>query len=472
MSVISTIIDSVCILGIVLCIRLMNSPRTARAGNLLGAACMFIAIVTAMISNNVVSLNILWISLVVGACIACFLALHVTMTRIPQLVALLNGSGGAASALVAFVVLTGSSAALSGIARWTSDIALVIGSVTLGGSLVAVAKLDGKITPLAIMLRGHFALTLLTLIGTVLLIPLAVISSSGTAVFLSVLLILMSLLFGVLFSIRVGGADMPIAISLLNSLSGVAAATVGLAMSNLFVVAVGAIVGSAGLLLTQIMCRAMNSSLRKVVMGKTSLSTAGQTASGLAGQDSSPQTSHAPRTEEDTATALNRATAILDAARKIIIVPGYGMALAQAQAQVKQLLALLEAKGKQVRFAIHPVAGRMPGHMNVLLAEVEVPYDKLCPMEAINPEFAETDVALVVGANDVVNPAARTAEGTPIYGMPVLNVDEASYVIICNKDARPGYAGVDNPLYVPRQNTIALFGDAAETLGTLLEKLR
>jgi NAD(P) transhydrogenase subunit beta len=290
------------------------------------------------------------------------------------------------------------------------------------------------------------------------------------ATMFSVLLIVISLVFGILFSIRIGGGDMPIAISLLNSLSGVAAATVGLATSNLLVVVVGAIVGSAGIVLTQIMCRAMNNSILDVLMGKTALS-ATQMATSSTGEDSSVQTSPGTPTAENIANVMDKATAIIGAAKKIIIVPGYGMALAQAQAQVKQLASILEAKGKQVKFAIHPVAGRMPGHMNVLLAEVEVPYDKLYPMETINPEFKETDVALVVGANDVINPAAKTAEGTPIYGMPVLSVDEADYVIICNKDTRPGYAGVNNPLYLPRHNTIVLLGDAAETLSTILEKL-
>lgn len=465
------ITDLVCILGIVLSIRLMNSPKTARMGNLLGAACMLIAIATTMISNKIISMNILWVSLVAGAFIGCFLALHVTMTKIPQLVALLNGSGGAASAIIAFVVLIGSSAAISDIAKLTGNIALIVGSITFSGSLIAVAKLDGRMTSVPIILRGHFILNLLTLIGITILVPLVIISSSSATVILLALLILMSLIFGILFSIRVGGADMPIAVSLLNSLSGIAAATVGLAISNLLVVAVGAIVGSAGIVLTQIMCRSMNSSILRVLMGKTVLSASRKISHSAVGYVPYLQTSRDEPTEENISNALNKATAIIDAAQKIILVPGYGMALAQAQVQVKQLLNLLEAKGKQVKIAIHPVAGRMPGHMNVLLAEVEIPYDKLLPMEDINPEFKETDVALVVGANDVVNPAARTAEGTPIYGMPVLNVDDADYVIICNKDTCPGYAGVNNPLYLPRQNIILLLGDAAETLGTLLEQL-
>ena len=437
----------------------------------MGAACMLTSIIVIMVSNQVISLHVLWISLALGADMGCLLAIYVTMTWIPQLVALLNGSGGAASSLVAFVILNGSEAAISGFARFVAAVALVIGSVTFGGSLVAFAKLDGKINPLPVVLRGHFLLSPLTLMGTAILIPLVTISSSNTAPVLSLPLIVISLMLGVLFSIRVGGADMPIAISLMNSLSGLAAATVGLATSSPFVVAVGATVGSAGIVLTRAMCRAMNSSILDVLRGKTARSAPTQMNLGSVDQALSPPTCRNTATAEVTSNALNKALTIISAAKKIIIVPGYGMALAQAQAQVKQLLARLEAKGKQVKFAIHPVAGRMPGHMNVLLAEVEVPYDKLYPIEAINPEFKETDVALVVGANDVVNPAARTAQGTPIYGMPVLSVDEANHVIICNRDTCAGYAGVNNPLYLPRQNVVALLGNATETLGALLERL-
>lgn len=465
------LIDLVCVLGIVSGIRLMNSPKTARTGNLLGAACLLVAIIATMMNNGIVSLKILWISMILGACVGCLLAVYVVMTQMPQLVALLNGFGGASSAMIAFVVLTGSTTAISGIARLIGAIALGIGGVTFGGSLVAAAKLDGKITPLPIILRGHFIFNLLTLAAIVTLIPLVTVASSNTAPILSVLSILVSLIFGALFAIRVGGADMPITISLLNSLSGLAAATVGLATSNLLLVAVGAIVGSAGIVLTQIMCRAMNSSILEVLTGKTVISTARHKDLNSADQNSSPETFPGALTVENMSAALNEAAAIIGAAQKIIIVPGYGMALAQAQFHLKQLLDKLELIGKQVKFAIHPVAGRMPGHMNVLLAEAEIPYDKLCPLESVNHEFKETDLVIVVGANDVVNPAARTAEGTPIFGMPVLNADEADHVIICNQDIGPGYAGVNNPLYEPRENTILLLGDAAETLGKLLEKL-
>ena len=450
------LLDLACVIGIVFGIRLMNSPETARRGNLIGAVSILIAISATMIGSQIIHLKALWISMALGSIIGSLLAVYVTMTQMPQLVALLNGFGGAASAIVALVVLTGAAVNISGIAKLPGVLALVIGSITFSGSLVAVAKLDGRITPLPVILRGHFILYLLALIVIGIFIPI-----------FSVLSILVSLIFGGLFVIRIGGADMPIAISLLNSLSGIAAATVGLATANLLVVAVGAIVGSAGIVLTKIMCRAMNSSILDVLMGKTTLSKT-QITSGSVGPDISSQN---VQTTETIAAAVDKAAAIIRAAKKIIIVPGYGMALAQAQAQLKSLLDAFEQKGKKVKFAIHPVAGRMPGHMNVLLAEVEVPYDKLCPMEDVNPEFEETDVALVVCANDVVNPASKTAEGTPIYGMPVLNVSEADYVIICNKDTRPGYAGVNNPLYLPNKNIILILGDAAETLDKLLEKL-
>ncbi len=465
------LIDLVCIFGIISGIRLMSSPKTARAGNLLGAACMLIAIITTMIGTHIVSLKVIWISMGLGALVGCLLAVYIKMTQMPQLVALLNGFGGAASTVVAFVLFNDSPAVISGIARFAGALALVIGSVTFSGSIVAVAKLSGKISPLPVILRGHFIFNLLTLIGAGILIQLVTIASSDNTAMLSVLSILVSLLFGILFAIRVGGGDMPIAISFLNSLSGIAAATVGLATSNLLVVAVGAIVGSAGIVLTKIMCRAMNSSIVKVLMGRTTFSTTTQTHLNLADRDTSPQTSQSTLTAQNTSAAVDEAVAVINAAKKIIIVPGYGMALAQAQFQLKRLLDRLEEKGKQVKFAIHPVAGRMPGHMNVLLAEVEVPYDKLYQMEAVNSEFKGTDVALVVGANDVVNPAARIAKATPIYGMPVLNVDQADHIIICNKDTLPGYAGVNNPLFEPRENTILLLGDAVETVGKILEKL-
>ena len=461
------IIDLICVLGIVFGIKLMSSPKTARKGNLIGATCMLTAVAVTMVGNQIISQKLLWISMAIGAAIGWFLAVYVTMTRMPQLVALLNGFGGAASAIVAFVVMTGNNINISPVAEFTAALAMVVGSITFSGSIVAVAKLDGIITPLPVVLKGHFILNLIALFALAVIVPILTFAPYRAAAILSVMSILISLIFGVLFAVRIGGGDMPITISLLNSLSGIAAATVGLATANLLVVAVGAVVGSAGIILTQIMCRAMNSSLLKVLTGKTALSKDAQKNISSPTSDSKDK----PLPPQNLSDALDEAVEVIKQAENIIVVPGYGMALAQAQLQVKQMLDRLESQHKKLKFAIHPVAGRMPGHMNVLLAEVDVPYEKLCPMEDVNPQFSQTDLVIVVGANDVINPAARTAEGTPIYGMPVLNVDRAGHLIICNKDTAPGYAGVNNPLYEQRDNTTLILGDAADTLAKLLEKL-
>lgn len=463
------IINLICFGGILVGIRWMNSPRTARRGNLLGAVSLLAAIAATLLCREIITLKILWLSLSAGTVLGLLLAYTVRMIQMPQLVGLLNGFGGAASALVALVVLHESAESLSGLSRFIGGLALAVGGVTFGGSMIAVAKLAGKMNPRPIVLKGHFWLVLLTIIAMGVLLPfLTIITSFAFLEYGFILLLVLSLLFGILFAIRVGGGDMPITISLLNSLSGLAAAIVGLATSDLLSVAVGAIVGSAGLVLTQIMCRAMNSSLLAILAGKTTRSRpASQPNQPERASPSLPGSPAVPT--QDLASCLQEAARRIRQAGRIIMVPGYGMALAQAQFPVKQLLDRLLQQNKTVQFAIHPVAGRMPGHMNVLLAEVDIPYELLVPMEEINPEFPQTDVVLVVGANDVINPAAQTAEGTPIYGMPVLHVDQARFVILCNKDTQPGYAGVDNPLYERRENTLFLPGNAAETITRLLE---
>jgi NAD(P) transhydrogenase subunit beta len=287
------------------------------------------------------------------------------------------------------------------------------------------------------------------------------IAANGVSITLLMLSIFISLLLGVVFIMRIGGADMPVTISLLNSLSGVAGAIAGFAIYNPILVAVGAIVGAAGLILTRVMCRAMNRSLMEIITGKTTMVNTKQI---------DPETILLEKKDEQKNTKLQKKNneAIIKEAKKLIIVPGYGMALAQAQHLVKELAKKLEEQGKEVKFAIHPVAGRMPGHMNVLLAEADVDYEQLYELEAINPQFIETDLVIVVGANDVVNPAAITAVGTPIYGMPILRVDEAKYIFICNKDTQPGYSGVDNLLY-QKENVSLLLGDAAQTIKQILE---
>ena len=312
------------------------------------------------------------------------------------------------------------------------------------------------------------ALITITLIVAMAFVPFG----RGTAwLWLVFACVIVSGFFGVAFAIRVGGADMPITISLLNSLSGVAGAIAGIAIANPLLVAVGGVVGASGLLLTQIMCRAMNRSLKGILFGKAATPVA----------KAAPAEEQAVATEEESVAEMDAPIEevaapedevspgqLLAEAKKVILIPGYGMALAQAQGLVKQLADKLEANGTEVLFAIHPVAGRMPGHMNVLLCEVDVPYEKLYEMDDVNPQFAQCDVAVIIGANDVVNPAANTAQGTPIYGMPVLDVDKAKHLIVCNYDLKPGYAGVDNPIYTKSQGVTLLLGDAKETLAELL----
>jgi NAD(P) transhydrogenase subunit beta len=290
---------------------------------------------------------------------------------------------------------------------------------------------------------------------------------------LTIFCLLVTGFFGVAFAVRVGGADMPITISLLNSFSGVAAGIAGLAIADPLLVAIGGVVGASGLLLTQIMCRAMNRRLGDILLGKTSEAGKSALREAMAALDSETAVGDEAAADDPPRESAPRdnPASILLAARDVIIVPGYGMALAQAQSLVKQLADVLEANGAAVRYAIHPVAGRMPGHMNVLLAEADVPYEQLFEMDDINGAFPNCDACVIVGANDVINPAANTAEGTPIYGMPILDAGAARHVIICNFDTKPGYAGVDNPLYAKRQGVSLLLGDAKETLRALIGKM-
>ncbi len=454
------------IVGIILGIRLMNSPETAVKGNLLGSICILGAIVLTLISNGIVGHKVLWLAMAIGGLIGYLLAVRVEMIQMPQLIALFNGLGGGASAVVALVILFGDHDNLSVISKLASSLALTIGGLTLSGSLIAAGKLAQKVPQRPVFLKGHRVLSIstLTIAGLFALLTTAGPPSAGALI--ALLTFLIALFFGLIFTIRIGGADMPITISLLNSLSGLAAAIAGFAVNNLLLVAVGAIVGVAGLMLTRIMCRAMNRTLAEVLAGETVVRPEEQTVSIKGNQTAEVAVHQAAGTLQERESIAS----MLRTAKKIVIAPGYGMAVAQAQRQVKQLSDELENLDKEVTFAIHPVAGRMPGHMNVLLAEVEVPYEKLVEMDDINPEFRQTDVVIVVGANDVVNPAASTAEGTPIYGMPILRVNEAKHVIVCNKDHQPGYAGVDNPLY-QQENVTLLLGDGKETVSELIKIL-
>lgn len=443
------IISGVLVAGILVGLILMSKPDRARFGNALSALCTLIAVGVTMYHYDVLPSAVIWVSIAVGVAVSAIAVFRVKMIQMPQVVALLNGFGGLASALVAIL---SSAQATDKFSYYTASVALVIGFVTFTGSLVAAGKLAKVIPQKPVVLKGHTALIIVVIAATVACVVL------DAPIWVTAIL---SSLFGVLFAIRVGGADMPITISLLNSLSGVAGGIAGIAVKNVLLVAVGGIVGASGLLLTQIMCRAMNRNLSGILLGKTSVA-----------PSKADEAKDAPEEQPEEATIeaapeLSVGEILKDASR-VIIVPGYGMALAQAQQQVKDLSDKLEANGAEVKFAIHPVAGRMPGHMNVLLCEVDIPYDKLYEMDSINDEFAECDAAIIIGASDVVNPAANTAEGTPIYGMPVLNAGDAKHIIICNFDDKPGYAGVENPLYKDPK-TILKLGDAKDTVAELID---
>ncbi|MDN4754719.1 NAD(P)(+) transhydrogenase (Re/Si-specific) subunit beta [Porphyromonadaceae bacterium W3.11] len=469
---------------VVLGLWLMSRVPSAVKGNRLSILAMFLAVVFALWAADMVSILVALLFIVIGGLIGLMLAKKVTMIQMPQTVGLLNGLGGGASALVGIVSLMGimspevfaervaislfsshhSGVLLTSFEVATAVLAIMVGMLTLTGSLVAAGKLHKVLPQKPVVYKKH-SMMIGILLGLLLAIFVwatwFVTMNTLTGVILSAVIV--SALFGWLFAIRVGGADMPITISLLNSLSGVAGSIAGMAIGNIMLVAIGGIVGASGLLLTQIMCKAMNRNLLDILLGKTS----------------------APSSKKDKGTPLSQPTAqkavevkqssladVMKAAKSVIIVPGYGMALAQAQHQVKQLGDAFEKNGAKVRYAIHPVAGRMPGHMNVLLAEADVDYEELYEMEAINDDFKDTDLVVVIGANDVLNPAARDAEGTPIYGMPVLNVDQAKHVVICNFDLNPGYAGVPNPLYDRANGVTIKLGDAKETVSNLITELQ
>ena len=491
MSALQIIISAILAVLVLAGISMMSKVRTAVAGNLLSAFAMLCGIVGTLFFAGVVSVWTIYVSILIGALIGCLLAARVQMIQMPQTVALFNGLGGGASALVGLLSVHGDSAFV----RFTALLAVAVGMVTLVGSLIAAGKLHRVLPQKPVVWKGHALCTLLFLVLTLAFVVAGTFAHGAGLTVCLVGAFVSASLFGLWFSLRVGGADMPITISLLNSLSGVAGSIAGMALGDVFLVAVGGIVGASGLLLTQIMCRAMNRKLMSILTGGT-MTPSTQTpvieenaelvqrimdlekkikeleamvadlearVQALDGQlNAAPAAAPAPVEEAPTAAS------VLSKAKDVIIVPGYGMALAQAQHQVRQLADKLESRGARVRFAIHPVAGRMPGHMNVLLAEADVDYEKLYEMDAINDDFKNADAVVVIGANDVLNPAARNAVGTPIYGMPVLNVDQAPEVIVCNFDLKPGYAGVENPIYSREKGVYLELGDAKETLMRLM----
>ncbi len=454
-------------LSILIGIFLMSKVKTAATGNLLSGSATALAIVVTLVHFKIFSeLVIVYVILgcmLLGAIIGLYLAQKVKMIQMPELVALLNGVGGAASALVGGAAIFTSNTTFE---FSTAILALIIGTLTFTGSIVAAGKLSNRIQGKPIIWKGHQLFITVPTILLLVLVAYALLSDSPTAVIV-VIVTLLSAFLGIAITIRVGGADMPITISLLNSFSGVAGAIAGMAIGDLLLVSVGGIVGASGLLLTQIMCGAMNSSLTKILLGKTSTTSSKKNQLAIESNRNAKKVYQTQNVEQEKSAGKE-----LSRAKNVIIVPGYGMALAQAQHLVKQLADTLEKNGAEVKYAIHAVAGRMPGHMNVLLCEADVGYEQLYEMDDVNDEFSVCDVCIVVGANDVLNPAAREAEGTPIYGMPILNVDQAKHIVICNYDLRPGYAGVENPLYTRTKGVSLLLGDARETLQNLLKELK
>jgi len=440
----------------ILGLKKLSSPATARRGNLMGAVGMLLAIVVTLLDRQVIDFSMIIAGLIVGSLIGVAAARFIKMTAMPQMVALLNGLGGGASMLVAWAEQ------MRPIAK-PLDVTIAImasiavGGATLTGSLIAFAKLQELMTGRPITYPGQNLFNIALLLA--LLGLSAVVVMNPASAFLFYPLLGLALVWGVLIVIPIGGADMPVVIALLNSLSGVAAACTGFVLYNQMLIIAGSLVGASGLILTRIMCEAMNRSLANVLFG----------AVGVKGGEVAAGTGEGERTVREV-TAEDVAV-LMAYSKMVVVVPGYGMAVAQAQHAIKEMTDMLEAKGVEVKYAIHPVAGRMPGHMNVLLAEANVPYDKLYEMERINPEFDVTDVALVLGANDVINPAARTDTSSPLYGMPILNVDRAKNIIIIKRSLRTGFAGVENPLFY-HPNARMLFGDAKATASNLVTGLK
>lgn len=445
----------------ILGIKYMSSPVSARKGNLLAAIGMFIAIVVTLMERLHFSYTWILIGIVVGSAIGAISARKVKMTAMPQMVGIFNGFGGGASALVAvatfFHLASGPHSAIAVDTSITILLSILIGSVTFTGSFIAFGKLEGFISGAPVQFPLQKIVNALVILGAV-GISIYLIGWEANPILFYIVLFL-SLLYGVLFVIPIGGADMPVVISLLNSFSGLAACAAGFVVENNILIIAGSLVGSAGLILTQIMCKAMNRPLTNVLFsafGTGDMAAGGTTTEG-------DKTVHKVDGEE--------AAMVLGYAHSAIIVPGYGMAAAQAQHAVRELTELLESRNVEVKFAIHPVAGRMPGHMNVLLAEAQVPYNLLYDMDDINPEFAHTDVVLVIGANDVINPAAREDQSSPIYGMPILDVDRAKNVIIIKRSLNPGFAGIDNSLFYDPK-TLMYFGGAREKVQELVSEVK
>ena len=438
-------------------IKRLSHPKTARSGNFIASMGMLIAIITTLIAKGNISLELVGLGILIGSIIGAFFAIRVEMTQMPQMVAIFNGFGGIASALIASAEYLNPDGILSTFSLSTISLSVFVGTLTFTGSFIAFGKLQGFISGQPIVFPGQQILN--GLIALFLFATAAfMVSFSTDPINHFYILIALSAVLGITLTIPIGGADMPVVISLLNSYSGIAAASTGFVLNNNALIISGALVGASGLILTNIMCKGMNRSLANVIFGAVGLDQ-GSSENGEAKQINVKSYS----TEE--------AAMIFDAAEKIIVVPGYGLAVAQAQHAVREVADFLSKKGKKVLYAIHPVAGRMPGHMNVLLAEANISYEQLKDLDEVNNEFEDCDVALVLGANDVVNPAARHDSSSPIFGMPILDVDKSQTVIINKRTMNTGFAGVQNELF-GYDNSIMVFGDAKDMLQQLLKDLK
>ncbi len=445
----------------ILGLRGLTSAKTAARGNALAALGMLVAVVAVLLDQDVVDFPTVLAGIALGSALGAVLALRIQMTAMPQMVAVLNGLGGAASALVASTeivnAVAGTGPVPEGVVPLAVALSVLVGSLTLTGSLVAFAKLQELVGGAAVVYPLQRTTNALMGAAAIAVSVLFIANPLDPALLLG--LVALALLLGVLLVIPIGGADMPVVISLLNSYSGIAACATGFVLDNSALVISGALVGASGLILTKVMCDAMNRSLVNVLFG------------GFGAKPSAVGTEVGVETRTAIGYTPEDAAMIFSNARSVIIVPGYGMAVAQAQHVVRELSEVLREKGIRVQFAIHPVAGRMPGHMNVLLAEANVPYEELVEMDDINPQFVETDVALVIGANDVVNPAAREDTASPIYGMPILDVDRSQHVFVLKRSMNPGFAGIQNELFF-NDNTMMIFGDAKATVLKLVEAVR
>ncbi len=447
-------------------IKQLSSPKSARNGNLLASVGMLLAIVATLLDRQILSYGTIAAGIVVGGLIGTVAASRVAMTAMPQMVALFNGSGGGAAAIVSsleYLRFARAGLPVPPVSGVTILVGALIGAVSFTGSIVAFGKLQGLVTERAVTYPLQKPINFILFIAIVAASAWLVVAGQPD-VMVYTWFAAAALLFGVLFVIPIGGGDMPVVISLLNSFTGLATAATGFSLHNHVLIISGTLVGASGTLLTYLMCKAMNRPITNVLFGAFGAVVKGTGAAGAARGGGIAGKGVRGVSVEDTGT-------ILASARSVIVIPGYGLAVAQAQHSVRELADVLKSRGVDVKYAIHPVAGRMPGHMNVLLAEANVPYQELYDLDAINPEFERADVALIIGANDVVNPAARNDPSSPIYGMPILDADKAKHIIILKRSMKPGFAGIENELFY-NPKAMMLFGDAKDTVSKVVHAVK